>query len=195
MVATPVLVTMVKLNVQHNPVLPVLTMMVTLVQVVMNGMKTVIVVTVPTLLFNVQKLFVEHLVITMVKLTKLKMFLTAKMVVTSVLAKMDLYPAQMKNVLLVYTMIRHTKINNHGVMEHVQHVIVMMELYIVVMMMNVLAPKIPIVIQDIIVTNPHVMILLDTVTNVLKKTDACPKKSVVAMIPPIQMQWKQLIRM
>jgi len=66
----------------------------------------------------------------------------------------------------------------------------MMEIIIVVMIL-VLVPVTPIVIQDITVINPHVMILLVIVSNALMIMDVWPKKFVVVMVKPMTMRWKQ----
>jgi hypothetical protein len=81
-------------------------------------------------------------------------------------------------------MVRLTKINKHGQRVLVRSVLVMMEMYIVVLIVIVLAQLMPIVIKDSTVINPHVMILRVLVSNVLKITDACLNQFVVVMVPP-----------
>jgi hypothetical protein len=66
--------------------------------------------------------------------------------------------------------------------------------HIFAVMIPVLVQRIPIVIQDITVTYPHVMTKLVIVTNALMPTIAHPNQFVVVMTKLIQMQWKQPVR-
>jgi hypothetical protein len=125
MIATLVLVPMVKPNVQQMNVILLLpvNMKVKNIKLMMNGQMNVVNVTVRILeimlIMNV-KIPVHLVFIRMVKLMNMVNLLMPRMVVMSVPVKMEKQSAQMTNVKNVLTpMVKHTTMKKHGLMVHV----------------------------------------------------------------------------